>query len=391
MFAFYVFSFSMNARSYDETITVCYNLEDYEIKSGAILCKNKIEDYSTHTKDEGWLVIETYFNIFKRKGVTVTGWEYWADEAFFMDNVALDSTWYVVTSSYEPIKASQNKDQRQKTRVDCRIMNSGQMVNVHIEPFTYDSKAHTLWFAKTIKLTLHIEEEEQGLLPFVSEGKRWLCANDDGEYSYEIGGDTILYCMLFKQLWRIDQLGNRCFFGGLYESGTNVIIRLADNYFYQRLYMFGIKEEDGHFMYKYRFPRSYEPIFNAVPLSLMDEDRKVNVEGVARGYVELKTFAWIDGGEKKFFYWIEGIGSLYDPFEPRTWQEQTSKLLSCYDGETCLYDSNNPLSFNSEAAINKGCLLEKVPAMEIFDLTGRRLLAPPARGLYIEDGKVRAH
>lgn len=396
-----LFRLQVLARSYDETITFHFDPDDYEIRDGAIVCTMPEIFNSTHTKMEGWMVVEKFCTINKRAGVTITGCEYFADETLFMENVTLDSTWLVPTQSNDNLTKKESEDSQnfQKTIVNFNIINSGQAIEICMEPFTYNNREHTLWFAHSIDVTLHIEEEdEKELLSFLTEGKIWTCSNSDGRYSYDIEGDTLWCFSLHKKLFRTDHSGNRTFWGGLYESGTDVWIRLADSYSYQRLYRFGMNEEWDHFMYRYEFPNGFDPDFNASLVSAMDDARKVTVEGVERRYVELRTYAWIDRSEKQTFHWIEGIGSLYDPFDPRTCQEQTSKLLSCYDGETCLYDSQHPVNFAGEDGIKEllhsnesssKVVNSKSVNRQFFDLSGHRLAAPPARGLYIEDGKVR--
>ena len=43
----------------------------------------------------------------------------------------------------------------------------------------------------------------------------------------------------------------------------------------------------------------------------------------------------------------------------------------------------------SKGVLESSGMSKKPSSRQIFDLSGRRLAAPPARGLYIEDGRVR--
>ena len=78
------------------------------------------------------------------------------------------------------------------------------------------------------------------------------------------------------------------------------------------------------------------------------------------------------------------------------------RSCSLADGQT-LYDEADSLAwvldrlhydgyhYPDEDAIPivKQTVNKKSPNSQCYDLTGRRLAAPPARGLYIEDGRLR--
>ena len=97
--------------------------------------------------------------------------------------------------------------------------------------------------------------------------------------------------------------------------------------------------------------------------------------------------------------WIDGVGGSKGPL----WNCHTNtvglgvELISCHVGDRVIYrSSQNPDSYIRDilSGISSPTTQQmkngKSENSEYFDLTGRRLAAPPARGLYIEDGKVRS-
>ena len=95
-------------------------------------------------------------------------------------------------------------------------------------------------------------------------------------------------------------------------------------------------------------------------------------------------------------YWIEGIGCTGNPYFTfwRTMIGNWPLLLSCYDGDECIFNieefSDAVSSIDFTASVNDtpktGRAILDDP---VYDLQGRRLLAKPQKGIYIQKGKKK--
>jgi hypothetical protein len=62
-------------------------------------------------------------------------------------------------------------------------------------------------------------------------------------------------------------------------------------------------------------------------------------------------------------------------------------MVSCYENGECVFTSQD---FNTASGINDFRAtsgLTKAKSSEYYDLQGRRLAAPPAKGVYIQNGR----
>ena len=96
-------------------------------------------------------------------------------------------------------------------------------------------------------------------------------------------------------------------------------------------------------------------------------------------------------------YFINGVGTHWNPNYNITWVGSGNGshwLMYCMVGDEILYADeekaqfwgiSRPTSLSPSPEINGRWLNDKC-----FDLTGRRLAAPPAKGVYIENGKKKA-
>ena len=86
-------------------------------------------------------------------------------------------------------------------------------------------------------------------------------------------------------------------------------------------------------------------------------------------------------------YWIEGIGCMFGPPSFPFWWEASSGslLLSCYDGDKCIFSVEDlNLITNIQSATTK-CLSNNHQG--IHDLQGRQLNGIPQKGVYIQNGR----
>jgi len=114
-------------------------------------------------------------------------------------------------------------------------------------------------------------------------------------------------------------------------------------------------------------------------------------------------FDYIENGKRQNSNWdfmMEGVGMLTAPYWNSTSQTMF-ELLTCTVGDKVLFWAFNaeyfgntrptsistPQMINCRSAQSDASHLEKWSNGKCFDLTGRRLSAPPAKGVYIMDGK----
>ena len=92
------------------------------------------------------------------------------------------------------------------------------------------------------------------------------------------------------------------------------------------------------------------------------------------------------------YRWFEGIGSEIHPFKKYAWNESlrgiSSRLRECRVGDEVLYlntvGGNLPLPVTNITISGQNGESDR-----IHDLQGRRLAAPPKKGVYIENGRKR--
>ena len=91
--------------------------------------------------------------------------------------------------------------------------------------------------------------------------------------------------------------------------------------------------------------------------------------------------------------WIEGIGGDCGIYNSVLWSngnlaglfDPTAELLTCYDGDVCIYNRDD-VSDKTNSIISRK-LFHSQGEGAIFDLQGRRLSRIPEKGMYIKDGK----
>ena len=99
------------------------------------------------------------------------------------------------------------------------------------------------------------------------------------------------------------------------------------------------------------------------------------------------------------YFWIPGVGSVMGPIYNHPNGHSSGRLVRCYVGDDILYINQDYYSQWVPTAIrdisvspDSGQVSSskfQVPSSKLFDLSGRRLSAPPAKGLYLEDGRKR--
>lgn len=239
-------------------------------------------------------------------------------------------------------------------------------------------------------------QEPDPELAFVKEGKVWNCHEPTlGYYSYIIEGDTVRYGEGYKKVWVVDEhrFGDteRHYFGAVRQEGDYVYLIEKDAKSEYLLYDFGIRkggilafpfenavlpDEEKEDVFYLRYAATGEQVINGIT--------RANIGFFA--YMKSMNGAWRD--EFSWFSVFEGIG-IGDPFcmtRNNPYKQGNYHLVSCYEGDTCIYTWDWYLNGIGEAkADTQG---EEKDKDGIYDLQGRRLPSIPTKGIYIKDGKA---
>lgn len=228
--------------------------------------------------------------------------------------------------------------------------------------------------------------QEPSYRPLIEEGKVWHYEgsnpNSPPEYrqtwmkSYWLEGDTVIGTYQCTKLYAtsngtIEKI-ERCYCGALYEDGAKVFHIPAGSV-------------TPHLLYDFSCQEAQVVIISNSALIIVNRFA-VPCNGVSRIVLNWypKEFTLIQNS------WIEGIGSTFDLLEYiGCWNpgNYSYTLLSCEVKGKVIFDSQ---AFKS---IMTGCKpLSASPTVNShrYDLTGRRLTATPAKGVYIESGRKRA-
>ena len=105
----------------------------------------------------------------------------------------------------------------------------------------------------------------------------------------------------------------------------------------------------------------------------------VDMEGVTRCVIGL------DNGLGKMNYWVEGIGAVDDIYMALTVHEigVRTRMTECWQGDTCLFRYDDMENYISEVR----SIIGENPDAPLYDLYGRRIVAPVPGQLYIQGGK----
>ena len=224
---------------------------------------------------------------------------------------------------------------------------------------------------------------------FLKEGKVWKDLETNYDYrdnqivserevSFVIMGDTIVNGDHCKKLYRTVGDGKYLLHKVLFEQDRKVynVYSHGGQTVYQLIYDFGM--DIGDVM-----------TCDDDVVKVLDVDAVEGHDG--RMYRRMKVML-----DKTFpvtritTYWIEGIGVIDEPTWSYDWARNGRSLFyhfkECYEDGECVFTYDDfrysDLGINSLASVST----QSAPAV-LFDLQGRRLAAPPAKGVYIRDGK----
>ena len=267
-------------------------------------------------------------------------------------------------------------------------------------PFRFEASSRRLYLSENVTLRIRVRQHDYSYHAFIEEGKTWIYGRakdgtgqgesngsyDELEYLY-FGGDTIIGGKRCK-LWMSDS-------HSLVDPAAPIATRLLAPVFEesQQVFFFYPGEVTPRLLFDFseRGREGYITVFHITSSSSYPQN--VFRDGGVRVY---SSNMYITPG---IFYeqprsWLEGVGG--------TWYRSYSseydgvyRLLLCQASDRTLYCRSWEYEYITgieDMYTNKGHLSDiysKSADGYCYDLTGRRLAAPPARGLYIKDGRVR--
>lgn len=217
---------------------------------------------------------------------------------------------------------------------------------------------------------------QESYLPMLKDGRVWKCMEvylggfgEDGEEK----NDTVI------REYRID--------------GTSVIDGRICHNLCLGSKVIGHYYEEGPQVYRY-FSGNWELVFDfsltlgqSIPYAegtmKVKSVSALNVKGTDRRFL----FFGLEAYDRSKIYWIEGIGgSDSGPYieEIIIGSFLYSKLLSVYDGDTCIFEAKD-IATSTGINISPRILYVKRFERSIYDLQGRRLAEKPAKRMYIKD------
>ena len=252
----------------------------------------------------------------------------------------------------------------------------------------------------------------QDKFSFIKQGKVWYCARPipvidyntnpitetyiNNIFSYEIKGDTIIdeknYAKLYMRgmdVYTADYIGKyddvvtlNCF---LLEKDKKVFKRLEGRDYDEMIYDFSLDVND---------------VFVSSGMDIVTWECHLEsisykqIQGIERYLFNFLCYESWEGSmyDEPFKFYItqiEGIGDVVHPFNYFTEYHLNApthtKLLSCYEGDCCIFKSED---FDDFIADIKNTTNRYQKGNEtIYDLSGKVLNLEPFHGIYIKDGR----
>lgn len=240
----------------------------------------------------------------------------------------------------------------------------------------------------TLLVTLGVSAQSKEYIPFVEEGKVWICRAVSNTYGTPIGydvyftmnGDTEINGKIYKKVY--------CKFVKYYEDS-------------EQHYFCAVREEDGcvfivepeaeeeKLLYDFSSPEQI------LELSYDDQTFVRNSGTVDEYYPNMMNYRLYESlGELNHGYgnigvWKEGVGSMYvNPFACELFSRSRTKFPCSIEVQECMKSNGNyiwrpvPIPINSVQEI-----IRDANEGNKYNLQGRRLNENSAKGIYIQNGR----
>ena len=251
---------------------------------------------------------------------------------------------------------------------------------------------------------------EEGYHEMAVEGKTWNYihhyVDEEGEhdepYCYIVKGDTLLQeRFTYKKLYRQDASGER-YVGTILEDGRDVYMLYAGTTVLRCLYDFSRDDFGRVFDWesKYGRGRVYWMLNTIDTIQVRGQDfrRLIALQRTIKGGTPKQLSTIEDGEDVWHDIWIEGVGSQYSGIEAPIHEAQPDSdytyFVSCYENGKCIFTAADFTTAirdipQSPSQPDANSSFVNRHSSSLYDLQGRRLSAPPARGMYIRDKRVK--
>ena len=253
-------------------------------------------------------------------------------------------------------------------------------------------KGDVIFFDETdISITRsRLEAEDDGVeylqTSFCQDGKKWLVHNSSlcADIIYELNGDTIINNITAYKMYS-EGVYKGAFFDDCYKTFYIAPDEQKPNLFYNLSLYYGCITRVTNGKTWVQLYSSFDnlPVFfnghylNDVNLKFLEiEASYINKHNEEESYNSINIL------HTQASQWIEGVGSLNGPMTNFTLPgspESFDELLACWTPNEIIYDPQG-LAAAHFATIPK-------TNSPIYDLSGRKMTAPSAHGIYMEGGK----
>jgi len=234
------------------------------------------------------------------------------------------------------------------------------------------------------------EPKAEGYISLLKDGRTWNYTSATGNFREFIDGDTLIAGEIWKKIFIEKPLGTPAVYEkAMREQGRRVYAMTPHiNDINVVSYLFADYSLDTEDKLDGTLLRLF---WDRYSLTVAEKD---SIQSCGRLYPQLKLEQHIPNESSTgSTTWIEGIGGDCGIYNAVLWSngnlaglfDPTAELLTCYDGDVCIYNRDD-VSDKTNSIISRK-LFHSQGERAIFDLQGRRLSAIPAKGLYIKDGK----
>jgi len=250
----------------------------------------------------------------------------------------------------------------------------------------------TSWKAFQEENFKYLEQEpaHEGYISLLKDGRTWNYTSATGNFREFIDGDTLIAGETWKKVFIEKPLGTPAVYEkAMREQGRRVYAMTPHiNNINVVSYLFADYSLDTEDKLDGTLLRLF---WDRYSLTVAEKD---SIQSCGRLYPQLKLEQHIPNESSTgSTTWIEGIGGDCGIYNAVLWSngnlaglfDPTVELLTCYDGDVCIYNRDD-VSDKTNSIISRK-LFHSQGEEAIFDLQGRRLSAIPAKGLYIKDGK----
>ena len=254
-------------------------------------------------------------------------------------------------------------------------------------------------------------QEKSTFHPLAVEGKQWnfkrlVTPDDEGDktlkhhYTYKVHGDTVIQGIDYKKLYMNDftyPISSLWTAEDFYASPTVGKNGFLDNDWH---YVAALRDEDSR-AYLIHADTNEELLLYDVSLEPGVYEnlgmKIISKYDYSEQGVRLRVLRWLYHGSGPVptyndyaTYWIEAVGYMVDEFHLSGYFRQiwniTSQLESVFEKDVCIYGDPTVITSVRDLPSEP---VAKDSDSKYYDLSGRRLSAPPAKGVYIQDGRVK--